>query len=363
MFHRRRFLGAAGAAAVGVVGRRGVVRADDPPKPVDLGEVLEAVRKEYKLPGLAAAAIRDGKVIATGAAGVREVGKDGAVTPDDRFGIGSCTKRMTGVLIARLVDAGSLKFETTLAEALPDVKMRDEYKTVTLAQVLTFTGGIPTYTRIGPKLTPILFEAGTPAERRAKFLAHVLNEDPVAKPGGAAHYSNAGYAILAAAAARAGKKEFPELMAEQVFQPLKMTKAGFGRPRSKDRPNEPWLHVMRNGKFEPEPDVDRPPETTLAGAGNVHCTVGELATFAAYELAAAGGNDPLLKPATAKKYQTLNGSAGEGSYAGGAPWLHAMYKFSTKSKLAVAVATNCGSEDPPCEKALAAVKKKLADGK
>ena len=42
----------------------------------DLGELLEAVRKEHGFPGLAAAATRGDRIFAEGVAGIRRVGKD-----------------------------------------------------------------------------------------------------------------------------------------------------------------------------------------------------------------------------------------------------------------------------------------------
>lgn len=358
MVHRRQFLGGLGVCSLATLGGWGWAREDS--KKVSLDEVLESVRKEHQLPGIAGAVMKDGQVVAEGAAGVRELGKNDAILATDRFMIGSCTKRMTRLLIARLIDAGLLTFETTLADALPGVKMRDEYKNVTITQLMTFTGGIQPYTQIGPRMTPILFEKGPAEERRMKFLTHVLNEEPVTKPGGKAHYSNAGFAVLAEVAARAAKKDYQTLMAEQVFAPLKLEKAGFGRPRTKERPNEPWYHVKRGNSFVAEPDMERPPEVVLAAAGGAFCTVIELAMFAAYELAGATGKDPLLKPETAKKYWgMINPSGSDAIEAGGSHWLHAMYTYSPKTKLAIAVAVNAGCGDPPCEAGLKAVKMRM----
>jgi CubicO group peptidase (beta-lactamase class C family) len=87
-------------------------------------------------------------------------------------------------MIARVIDSGKLAFDTTLANALPNIAMRDDYRNVTVAQLLTFRGGIRAYTQIGPKETPILFQLkGSPAEQRQQFVTHVLQEEPVVKPG------------------------------------------------------------------------------------------------------------------------------------------------------------------------------------
>jgi CubicO group peptidase (beta-lactamase class C family) len=143
----------------------------------DLGEHLEAIRKEHGLPGITAAAVRGGELIAEGVVGVRRVGMDDKITPDDRFALASCTKRMTSAMIARVIDSGKFSFDTTLADALPKMPMRDDYRQVTVAQLLTFTGGIQPYTQMNPMKTPIMFELkGTAAEQREQFIKHLLQE-------------------------------------------------------------------------------------------------------------------------------------------------------------------------------------------
>ena len=66
------------------------------------GDRLDAVLKPYlashTLPAIAAAVVRNGVVIASGAVGTRRVGADIPVTINDRFHIGSDTKAMTALL-------------------------------------------------------------------------------------------------------------------------------------------------------------------------------------------------------------------------------------------------------------------------
>lgn len=363
--NRRDFLCAVPAVvAVGRISHAQEKPVAAPKAKTDLGELLEAIRKEHGLPGLAAAASRGDRLIAEGVAGVRRVGKDDRITIDDRFAIGSVTKLLTGLLIARLIDAGKLSFETRLADALPQVTMADAYREVTVAQLLNFTGGIQPYTRISPMTTPVLFEtAGTPAERRTRFVEQVLNEEPVAKPGTQSHYSNAGYVVLGQVAAARHGGEFEGAMKQHVFGPLGLSRAGFGHPCTKDRPNEPWLHVKRGEAFEPVPDRDWPVEVVMAAAGDVHCSIRDLAKLASYELLASQGNDPQLKPATAKRMQELTNPTGKDDFAafGGTPWLSAGVQYVASKNLAVAFAINAGSRDNPGKAVLKAIGERLSE--
>lgn len=340
-------------------------RAKDAPAEKDLGEVLETVRKEQGLPGLAAAAVRGGRIVAAGVAGVRQVGKEDKIGLDDRFLLASCTKAMTAVVICRLVEAGKLDFMTTLEEALPDVKMRDDYRKVTLTQLLTFKGGIQPYTRISPAQTPILFGTGPVADRRKRFVEHVLQEEPVAKPGGAAEYSNASYVIAGFVATERTKSDYEALVKEHVFTPLHMDTAGFGTPRTKDRPNQPASHVKRGKVYEVMPDRDHPAEAILAPAGGgCHSSIRDFARFAAQQLASAQGKDPLLKPETvgrARKAMPREFPQG-GEKHGGTPWLHAVMLLAPDKDFAAVAATNCGADDKICTATLTAVRKSLGLG-
>jgi len=143
--------------------------AQDTPR--SLNSLLDGIREKTSIPGLAAAAVRDGKIVAVGVTGVRELGKPEPVAVGDAFLVGSCTKAMTRLLYARLIQARKMPAEASLPDLLPGVAMRDEYKKATLADVMRHTAGIPPYTFITPEKTPIVFELrGAPAEVRGKFV-------------------------------------------------------------------------------------------------------------------------------------------------------------------------------------------------
>lgn len=328
-----------------------------------LNDVLDAIRQQLRLPGAAGVVMRGGNVVAQGVTGVRRLGADDRIAIDDRFAIGSCTKRMTGLMIGRLADDGKLALDGTLGKLLPDVPMRDAYRNVTLQQLLNFTGGIPAYERIGPKITPQLFDLdGTLAERQAKFIRYLLMETPAGPAGGKAIYSNASYALAAHLAVRAAAKDYETLMEEMVFRPLGLKRAGWGRPWMPARPAEPWLHLAGPDGYVAEPDRLRPPEQIFQAAGNAHMSVGDLATFAQYELAAMRDRDTLLKPATSRLWHATGRAGSEPIVtAGGTPALSACYALWPGRDMVAAFAVNGGSPgDEACNAFVQMVAKKYA---
>jgi CubicO group peptidase (beta-lactamase class C family) len=345
---RRGFLCCSGSTVVlGIASARGAEIAIK-----NVGEQLDAIRTEHGLPGISAAVARGKEVVAVGVAGVRRLDGDDKITPSDRFLVGSCTKRMTGLAVCRLIDNGRLTFETTLAEALPDFQIREDYRTVTIAQLLSFTGGIQPYTIMSPQRTPIIGQLkGTTTERREQLLRHVLQEEPVAKPGTERNYSNASYGLAAYIAARKAGQDFEDVLREYVFQPLRLESAGFGNPRTKEHPDQPSLHIKGANGYEPAPDGQTgPAEGLFLGAGGVHCTARDLVRFACYELAAAQGHDELLGATTAARWQALTADARtEGRpIFGGTQGLTAAFAIWPSKNLAAAVTINGGGAMEAC---------------
>jgi CubicO group peptidase (beta-lactamase class C family) len=81
-----------------------------------LGEVLVGIRNRHSVPAIWAGRFHgDGRHV-TAVTGVRKEGEDDPARADDLVHIGSCTKAMTAVMVARLCSAGKLSFGTTLAE-------------------------------------------------------------------------------------------------------------------------------------------------------------------------------------------------------------------------------------------------------
>src|SRR5688572_16040657 len=132
---RRAFLS---SSLVAMAGSRVAVSA-----PSDLAAALEKIRVDAKLPALAAISIRDGKVSEQAAVGFRRSGKDEAVTVEDKWHIGSCTKSMTSTLAAMMVEQGRITWKTTVGEQFPELRssMGEGWAGVTLEQLLAHRGG------------------------------------------------------------------------------------------------------------------------------------------------------------------------------------------------------------------------------
>ena len=160
------------------------VHAANPP-PKDVSALLAPIIQKHDIPGMAAAVVRDGEIVALGVAGVRTRGKPEQIAAADRFHIGSDTKAMTAMLCGILVDEGKLKWDQTLGETFPELKksMNPQYQAVTLEQLLTHRGGAPGELEKDELWGKLWQHKGTPTSARRLLLRGVTSKPPEAAPG------------------------------------------------------------------------------------------------------------------------------------------------------------------------------------
>src|SRR5262245_58808082 len=106
---------------------------------------VEQVMKDWKVPGLAVALVKDGKVIYAKGFGYRDVQKGLKVTPDTLFAIGSCSKAFTATAMAILADEGKLDWDKPARNYLPDLMLHDGYATehIRPRDLVTHQSGLP----------------------------------------------------------------------------------------------------------------------------------------------------------------------------------------------------------------------------
>lgn len=282
--------------------------------------ILESVREKYNLPAMAGAVIRNGRIVALGATGVRKVGSDVKVTYDDQFHLGSCTKMMTATIIGMLVERGKLQWDTTLVEAFPNMSedMHSDYRNITLKHLLAHRAGLPPSKQTWPKgksFKDMHNLPGSPMQQRLAYAKMMLRQKPEAKPGTKYIYSNAGYTIAGVIAEQAMNTPWETLMKEMIFDPLRMKTAGFGAMGSPGKIDQPWQHEIKNDKLraiEPGRFSDNPP--AIGPSSTVHCSIKDWAKFIKAHLNGSRSKTSLLKTDT---FRILHTPAFGGNYAPG----------------------------------------------
>lgn len=326
---------------------------------------LAETRSAHNLPGLAAAIVREGSVIALGVDGVRQAGSTDRIERDDRFHIASCTKSMTATLAAIAVSRGALDWSTPLADCLPDfaIDVRPEYRGATLEQLLAHAARMPAYTQPSPEQVAWMHALqGTPAEQRLTFLRDVLAREPPNPASGDGAYSNVGYVAACAMLERRTGLGWEQWIERDLARPLGWTSMGFGYPASASSPHQPRGHATGGARIEVLPfDQTRDLATCLHPAGAVHMSITDFATYASDHLNGLRGRRALLPAETYTRLHTqLPGVSGSvftlgwgvlqhetlgrlhfGAGSGG--WFFARIWIAPERDMAVATLSNSGA--------------------
>ncbi|MCA9186330.1 MAG: beta-lactamase family protein, partial [Planctomycetales bacterium] len=243
-----------------------------------LQELVEEAQAESRVPGLVAALVDADETVAV-AAGLRAATPAPAVPIEssDRLNLGSCFKSMTATIAARLVEAGTLSWESTFADYFPEyaASMRPEYQAITIPQLLSHRSGITDDLDIyGPAIELI---DGTGPQQRSQFMPLAFATHP-AGVAGQFQYSNLGYALVGAVIERRTGETFEAVMRRELAMPLGMTSIQFGAPGTNDlmQITQPLGHD-ENGRPQLPDEQDSPP--AIEPAGIYSMTVDDWAKF------------------------------------------------------------------------------------
>jgi CubicO group peptidase (beta-lactamase class C family) len=100
--------------------------------------------KEWEVPGVAIAIVKNDQVVLAKGYGVRKLGEPTPVDERTLFAIGSSSKAFTAAAVALLVDEGKLKWDDPVTKYLPGFQMYDPYVTreLTVRDLLTHRSGL-----------------------------------------------------------------------------------------------------------------------------------------------------------------------------------------------------------------------------
>jgi CubicO group peptidase (beta-lactamase class C family) len=274
---------------------------------VSLNPVLHPYLSRYALPALAAAVVRNGELIASGAVGTRRAGTNSPVAIDDRFHIGSDTKAMTALIAAMLVEEGRIRWTSSVSEVFPELAatMVHDLRDVTLEQLLSHTSGIPSDTEAQDKLVQQSFtqEKLNLDELRYWVIKQLVTQPLQATPGTQFAYANMGYVLAGAMLERATGRTWEELVVERVFGPLQLKTAGLGPQSTLGRVDAPLGHEPRQGDTAKPllagPGGDNP--EVIGPAGTAHMSVLDFARWADWNAGRGSRGPALVKPDTLRK--------------------------------------------------------------
>lgn len=172
------------------------------------------LRARLDLPAVAVAVSADGKIAASEALGWADIERKTAVGTTSLFRIGSLSKLLTATAALRLHQAGKFDLDAPISRYLKGLP--DDKANITARQILGHLAGFRHY--------------GTDDYINTQKFANVDESLPrllamplLSAPGAKYAYSSYGFNVLGAALQAAARKEFREVIADEVTRPLRMT--------------------------------------------------------------------------------------------------------------------------------------------
>ncbi|WP_431871466.1 serine hydrolase domain-containing protein [Nocardiopsis eucommiae] len=272
--------------------------ADQPRTPIDPEHWrarLAVLSERHGVPGAQLGLLRIGADAAADEAvevahGVLNAATGHAVDTGSVFQIGSVTKVWTATVVMGLVDEGLLTPDTPVAELLPELRLPDPARRVTVRHLLNHTSGID---------GDVFTDTGRGDDALERYVALLADTEPVHPVGAAFSYCNAGYVVLGRIVERLTGLTWDRAVRERLFAPLGMTRAC-------TLPEEALLHGAAVGHVEGLPDPEVAPvwgiPRSMGPAGTVLANAGDVLRFAAAHLRRGLGaeGDRVLSEASAR---------------------------------------------------------------
>jgi CubicO group peptidase (beta-lactamase class C family) len=186
----------------------------------DFDAYVDATRKQFDVPGIAVAIVKDGKIVLEMGSGVRKQGGPAKVDAHTRFAIASNTKAFTAASLAILADEKKLDMNDRVVDRLPWFQMSDPYVTreMRVRDLLAHRSGLS----LGAG--DLLYWPAT--TYTTKEVVQRLRYVPLTNSFRAEYaYDNILFAVAGLVIEQVSGKPWAEFVRDRIFQPLGMSES------------------------------------------------------------------------------------------------------------------------------------------
>jgi CubicO group peptidase (beta-lactamase class C family) len=195
------------------------------------------------------ALVRGDEVMVRRAWGTADLAEKRPARPETVYRIASVSKQFTAALVLRQVDKGKLAITDSIARFVPGLPQ--EWRAVTIEQLLNHTSGLPREFRFG--------KSARPADAMApdSLLAIAARGQTEFAPGTKWAYSNVGYLLLGLLVERLYEKPFAAALRDEIAKPLRLLTLG-------------WCDSVQARSQSAATGYERSPEGSLVPAVYLH---------------------------------------------------------------------------------------------
>ncbi|QQS39902.1 MAG: serine hydrolase [Acidobacteriota bacterium] len=210
-------------------------------KIAEIDAYAEQARKDWNVPGMAVAIVKDDKVVLAKGYGVLKLGEDAKVDKDTLFAIASNSKAFTTAAIAILIDEKKIGgWDDKVSRYLPEFKLYAPYVTedLTIRDLVSHRVGLDTFS--GDLLW---YETTYSTDEILKRLSHLKPTRGFRSGFG---YQNLMFAAAGKIIEQVSGKSWGEFVTEKILRPLEMNRTTTTVRDVKD--NAAWPHNESQGK-------------------------------------------------------------------------------------------------------------------
>lgn len=201
--------------------------------------------KDWGVPGMSIAIVKDGKMIFAKGYGVKEAGKNEAPDENTLYAIASNTKAMTAAMIAQLVEEGKLGWNDKVKKHLPYFELYDPYVSAetTLRDILSHRVGLGTFSG-----DMIWYRSTLSAEEIVQRVKHLPKAYDFRSGYG---YSNVMYLTAGEVIRKVTGKSWGQNINERILNPLGMTRSVWSANAIAAKGNAATPHALVDGLHKP----------------------------------------------------------------------------------------------------------------
>ncbi|MFC0677638.1 serine hydrolase [Lysobacter korlensis] len=249
-----------------------------PPSLADFDAFVEQARREFDVPGIAVAIVKDGEIVLERGYGVRELGEPERVDERTLFAIASNTKAFTAASLSILADEGRLDLDDRVVEHLPWFQMSDPYVTreMRIRDLLAHRSGL------GLGAGDLLYWPGT--DYSTEEVARRLRDVPLTGSfRGQYAYDNILYGVAQLVIEKASGQDFDTFLRTRILDPLGMRDTRYNSDALRVDDNVATGYAKAD--FRTTVPAPRVSWHNVSGAGGLYSNVHDMAQWMRMQLA------------------------------------------------------------------------------
>jgi CubicO group peptidase (beta-lactamase class C family) len=225
---------------------------------------------EFKVPGVAVAVVRDGKIIFAKGYGYRDVERQQPVTGTTLFPIASITKSVTVTTLGTLADQGKLDWDKPVREYLPGFRMHDPVVTeqLTTRDMVTHRSGLPRHDLVW-------YSSSFTREQLVEKLRYLELSKPLRSK---LQYNNLMFLTAGYLGGKIDGTSWEETVRQRVLEPLGMTSTKFSSDEARHT-SDYALPYRKNWKTEIVSLIEFSRWGDVGPAGSMNSCIDDMAKY------------------------------------------------------------------------------------